>query len=121
MKRNQSGSVVLVFLIVLAASLLANAWLWHAKSEEHDARTAAETKFDTQRAATEACNASVASLEEQAVTRGKENEALRREAATRRKAQESLAQQILSTPATTPGNDCKSAQDRVRNWLKGRK
>jgi uncharacterized protein HemX len=120
MKR-QSGSIALAVLLVLAASLVANAWLWHSLGTEHDARTAAETKFDTQREATKACNASVDRLEQEATKRDAENKDLRREAQTRRRAQESLAQKILSTPPAIPGDDCGSARKRVDDWLKARK
>jgi uncharacterized protein HemX len=119
--KRQSGSIALVFLIVLGLSLASNAALWHFLRGAQDERAAAEAKFDTQRQATEQCNASIDRLEQQAKQRDAENTELRKEAATRRRAQESLAQQILSTPATVPGDDCKSANDRVRNWLKGRK
>jgi uncharacterized protein HemX len=121
MKRDQSGSIALAVLVILALSLLANVWLWHEKEVEHDGKVKAEANLTTANAATKACNDSIGELEQQAKERKAENDKLRREAESRRKAQESLAQQILSTPATTPGNDCKSAQDRVRNWLKGRK
>jgi hypothetical protein len=111
----------LIFLLVLVTSLGGNAWQWHRNTVEHDARTAAEAHLQTANEATKACNDSVTELEQQAKDRSDENAKLRLEAQNRRKAQESLAQQILSTPATVPGDDCKSAGDRVRNWLKARK
>lgn len=111
----------LIFLLVLVASLAANGVLWHEVGKEHDARTAAETSLVTANAATKACNDSVTQLETEARDRAAENTKLRQEAQNRRHAQESLAQQILATPATVPGDDCKSAQDRVRNWLKARR
>lgn len=114
-------NIALAVIIALALSLVGNAWQWHANGVEHDARTKAEANFQTANAQTEACNKSIGELETQAKDREKENKALREEAAKRRRAQESLAQQILSTPATVPGNDCQSAKDRVRNWLKARK
>jgi hypothetical protein len=118
---HQRGSVALAFLIVLALSLAANAFMWHRIGVEHDGKVAAEASLDTANKATQACNDSVTELERQAKSRDAENLALRKEAENRRRAQESLAQQILSTPATVPGNDCQSARDRVVNWLKARK
>jgi uncharacterized protein HemX len=114
-------NLALVVLLALALSAYGNVWQWHRNGVEHDARTAAETEFDAQRTATETCNASIANLEQQAKDRDSENTKLRKEAENRRRAQESLAQQILATPPTVPGNDCLSAKDRVTNWLKGRK
>jgi uncharacterized Zn finger protein len=114
-------NAALAVLLALAVSLGGNAVLYKAWRGAHDLEVKAETKFEQQRAATEQCNASVAALEQQAADRAAENAKLRQEAQDRRRAQESLAQQILSTPATVPGNDCKSAGDRVRNWLKARK
>jgi FtsZ-binding cell division protein ZapB len=111
----------LIFIVILLASLAGNGLLWHQVTTEHDARTSAETKLGEANKATQTCNDSVTRLETEARERNDENAKLRQEAQNRRRAQESLAQQILSTPATTPGNDCKSASDRVRNWLKGRK
>lgn len=111
----------LIVLIVLVLSLLGNLYLWHSRAAEHDARTAAETKVTVANAETQACNDSVTQLEREAKDRAAENAKLRKEAQDRRRAQESLAQQILATPATVPGNDCQSAGDRVRNWLKARK
>jgi uncharacterized protein HemX len=121
MKRNQSGSIALAFLIVLALSIAGNALLWHQVTKEHDARTAAETKFDTQVKETQACNDSVTRLEQEAKDRDAENTKLRQEAQNRRRAQEALAQQILSTPPAIPGDDCGSAKKRIADWLKGRK
>ncbi len=119
--KSQRGSVALAFLLVLVASLLANLWLWHAKGEEHDARVTAESKVDQANAQTKACNDSIGELEKQAKERDAENTALRKEAQNRRRSQESLAQQILSTPAAIPGDDCGSAKKRALDWLKGRK
>jgi chromosome segregation ATPase len=114
-------SAALVVLLVLALSLGGNAWQWHRNGVEHDARVKVEADLTTANNATKACNDSIGELERQARDRDAENTKLRQEAQNRRRAQESLAQQILSTPATVPGNDCQSAKDRVANWLKGRK
>jgi hypothetical protein len=120
MKR-QSGSIALAFLIVLAASLLANAVLYKAWRGAHDEFVKAQSQFEDQREQTATCNKSIDKLEADARDRATENTKLRQEAQNRRRAQESLAQQILATPATVPGDDCKSARDRVANWLKARK
>jgi hypothetical protein len=114
-------SAALVVLLVLALSLGGNAWQWHRNGVEHDARVKVEADLTTANNATKACNDSVTELERQArIARRREPRAAQGSREPPR-AQESLAQQILSTPATVPGNDCQSARDRVVNWLKARK
>jgi hypothetical protein len=119
--KRQAGSIALIFMLVLAASLLANAWLWRAKGEEHDARTAAETKFGEQRTATEQCNASIAGLEMAAEQRGRKAEANRAAAAARRKKADEDADKVLASPPAKPGDDCGSAKQRIGDWLRSRK
>lgn len=116
----QAGSIALGVMIVLALSLLANVWLWNAKASEHDARVKAETGLSAANAATQACNDSIAGLEEAARQRGAAQEKQRAAAAERRRRADQSADRILATPATVPGDDCRSAQDRVAAWLKGR-
>jgi hypothetical protein len=120
MRRYQRGSFELVFLLVLAASLLANAWLWRSLGKEHDLRTMADANLQTANSATASCNASIDELEHQARDRAASNAKLIADAQARRRRAERTAQQILATPATVPGDDCKSAQDRVSRWLQER-
>jgi hypothetical protein len=120
-KRQQTGSVVIAFLIVLAASVLANLWLYREWRGEHDKLTVAETKLGEANAATKACNDSIAGLEEAARERGRDAEKARAQAQNDRDAAEKRAQRILSKPPSTPGNDCKSARDRAVDWLMERK
>ena len=49
-----------------------------------------------------------------------EAQAARAEAAAQARTHHQKADAILATPPAVPGNDCRSAQLRVDNWLKGR-
>lgn len=120
-KQRGTLDLALIGIIALVLSIALNVWLWHEKGVEHDARTTAETSLNTANTATETCNKSIAGLETAAEARGAAAERGRQAAADKRRQAEKTAQQILSTPASTPGNDCKSAHDRMADWLKGRK
>jgi hypothetical protein len=121
MKRHQSGSIAIAFLIVLAVSLLANLALWHEVTVEHDAKVAVEAKLGEANKQTKACNDSIGQLETAAFERGQQAEKDRTAAAERNKKHASRADRELATPATTPGNECKSAKDRISRWLGERK
>lgn len=116
MKR-QRGSIALGVMIALALSLFANLWLWKAKTVEHDARTTAEAKLEAANGATKACNDSIASIEEDARAQVKKAEKARVAARNRANALAARADRELATPATVPGDDCRSAQERVRRIL----
>jgi hypothetical protein len=120
-RRHQSGSIALAVLIVMALSLLANLWLYREWRGEHDAKVAVETKLTEANKQTKACNDSIGQLETAAFERGQQAEKDRAAAAERNKKHASRADRELATPATTPGNECKSAKDRVSRWLGERK
>ena len=119
MKR-QAGSVMLGLLLALAVSVLANAALWRAMGKEHDKSTKLGEQLTQANTATRTCNDSIAGLEAEAKQRGIAAEKARAAAAERRKKANRQADTELSTPATIPGDDCKSAQDRVNRILKAR-
>lgn len=121
MKRQQGGYAALLlvagFVLVLLASLAGNRVLYAKWQKAKEATTAAETKLGQANEQTEACNASIAGLEAAARAQGAAGEKARQAAAERRKKRNQGADVELSTPATVPGNDCKSAQDRVDRIL----
>lgn len=107
-------------LVALGLSLAGNAGLSYLLLDARDRATAAESSRDQWKGSAETCSASVDELQKQAARRLKESAAATE--AARVKALEGFkaADRILSTPASTPGDDCKSAQDRAAEWLKGR-
>jgi hypothetical protein len=113
-------SVLQVLALALGVSVAGNAalgWVWLGA---RDQVAIATTERDDARAAASACSDATDDLRELADKRGaeaKRAQAAAREAAGRR---EGRAQQILSTPAALPGDDCGSARVRVDRWLKGR-
>lgn len=113
-------SIVQVLAVALALSMAGNAALGWAWLGARDQVAVATTERDDARAAASACSDATEALRELADKRGaeaKHAQAVAREAAGRR---EGRAQQILSTPAAVPGDDCGSARVRVDGWLKGR-
>lgn len=109
-----------LLVLLLAGSIVANALLFNEWEAAKQRATAAETNLATANAQTEACNESVKGLEQAAHKRGLAAGVARERARQRAVDLEQQAQQELSTPATVPGDDCKSAQDRVRRILSER-
>lgn len=114
------GAVIGGLLLLLALALIGCFFLFHGYQAEKTRADKAETNLATANNETKACNDSIAGLEEAARKRGfaagKAREAARQKAADL----ERQAQTELSTPATVPGDDCKSAQDRVTRVLRER-
>lgn len=106
--------------ILLGLSALANIGLTMAYLKARDGKTQAVADRDSARAAASACSDATEALRELADKRG--DEARRAQAAARLAAsrRETRAQQILSTPAAVPGDDCGSARVRIDHWIKGR-
>lgn len=106
-----------LLLLAFAATAGTAVYYKHEYDAEHDKRVAAETNLQTANSATKACNDSIDALERRAREVEVAAAAARSEAQAARKRLAARADRELSTPATTPGNDCKSAQDRVRRIL----
>jgi hypothetical protein len=120
-KRQRGSSELLIVLVLaLVASLIANVLIYRGMQKATARAVTAEANLTTANRATKQCNDSIAGLEEAARKRGIAAGVARERA--RRAAQdlEAQAQGELSTPATTPGDDCKSAQDRVDRILRKR-
>jgi hypothetical protein len=105
---------------VLAVSLAANAALTYVYLGERDKTAIAETERDNARGAATACSDATKALRDLADKRDKEAKAARAAAAESAKGRDKRADQILSTPASSP-DDCKAAQDRAAKWLGSRK
>lgn len=108
-------------------SLALNAALGWAYLGQRDKTTKAETAVtameqqrDGAREAASACSDAVEDLRTVADKRAAEAKAARALAAASARAHNKKADDILSTPAAVPGDDCRSAQVRVSDWLKGR-
>lgn len=114
-------------LFGLALSLALNAALgWACLSqrdkttEAQSAVTAMEQQRDGARAVASACSDAVEDLRNVADQRAAEAKAARAEAAAKARGHNKKADSILATAAAVPGDDCRSAQVRVADWLKGR-
>lgn len=114
-------------LIGLVLSLAANGLLGWAYLGQRDEATAVrkdlsamQTQRDGARQAASACSDAVDDLRTLAERRAGEAKAARAEAAARARGHAQRADQILTAPPAVPGDDCRSAQVRVADWLKGR-
>lgn len=102
--------------IVLAISLAANMALGWAYLGQRDAAVVAVERTSQATGAAVACSSGVDKLEKQAETR---HAAAAPKIAAAKVAAVTAAKKadvILATPATAPGDDCKSATDRVDAW-----
>lgn len=114
--------------VALGVSVLANAGAGYVYLQQRDALVAAAKDLEhaqgdtsTARAAAAACSEAVGHLSTSAAVMAAQLEPLRRAAAQRAQQHTTRAQQILSTPAAVPGDDCGSAQKRVADILQRRK
>lgn len=82
--------------------------------------TAMEQQRDGAREAASVCSDAVDDLRTLADQRASEAKAARAEAAAKAKSHNQKADTILTTPPAVPGDDCRSAQLRIGDWLKGR-
>lgn len=102
--------------ISLAISLAGNAALGWSYLGQLDKAVVAVERTEQATGAAVACSAGVDNLETQAETRrlaaAPQILAAKQTAAAASK----KADIILATPASTPGNDCKSAADRIDTW-----
>jgi F0F1-type ATP synthase membrane subunit b/b' len=121
------GAVIGALLLLLALALIGDFFLYHGYTGEKSRADKAETNLATANkatedanAATKTCNDSIAGLADAAKKAGFAAGEARERARKKSLALEGQAQTELSTPATVPGNDCKSAQDRVTRILKER-
>lgn len=101
---------------ILAISMAANAALGWAYLGQRDKATTEAVQVQQVTTVAQECNKGTEDMAKQAVQRhaaaAPKIEAARRQA----EAADKKADEILSTPAAMPGDDCKSAQARVDEW-----
>ena len=121
------GRLTAGLAIALLASLATNGAMgWAYLGQRDDAAQAradlgaVEQQRDGARADASACSDATDDLRTLADQRAIEAQAARAEAAAQARTHQQKADAILATPPAVPGDDCKSAQMRVDNWLKGR-
>lgn len=107
-------------LVALILSIAANVGLGLGYLDQRDKMTRATTNLKTAQDAAESCSKDVERLGVLAARRKVDADKARARAKTAAKTREEMADLILSTPASTPGDDCKSARDRAGSWLAGR-
>lgn len=113
-------SIVQALALALALSIASNAALGWAWLGARDQVATTTSERDNARAAASACSDATEALRELADKRGAEAARAQAEARKAASHREGRAQQILSTPAALPGDDCGSARVRVDGWLNGR-
>lgn len=86
------------------------------KDERDKARIERAAALD----AAEACSRSVEALKQAADEREAENAHARQQAAGKAHQHRQKANEIMATPASVPGDDAASAQDRIWKWLENR-
>lgn len=102
--------------IALAISVAINAAVGYAYLGQRDKAVVSVEKTVQATGAAVACSAGVDSLEKKADERHATAAPKIAEAKQVAEAANTKADAILATPATEPGNDCKSASDRVDTW-----
>lgn len=111
-------------LIASAALNLLAGWAWLSQRDtvatlRADAKTQ-QRNLDGARAHAKACSSAVDDLRALADKRQREAKAARVLAQQRARSYNRRADAILAAPPAVPGDDCKSAQMRVADWLNGR-
>jgi hypothetical protein len=113
-------SLIQIMGLLLAISVAGNAWLGTSWIFAEKREATAVEQGNQARGAAEMCSAGTLKLEDAARTRAAEGLRAMEHAQQQAQMHEAKAQQILSAPPSTPGNDCKSADDRARAWLTSR-
>lgn len=105
---------------LLATSMVANALLGWAYLGARDDLAEANGARDQARGAAKSCSTGVRELQRQAAETAREGARLRAKADSEALAFEKRAQRILAAPAAFPGDDCRSADAAIDEWLHGR-
>lgn len=112
--------IIVALAIALGISVLGNAYLGNSYLDVRDERATAQGERDQARSAATTCSEATERMESRAAARAASAVLAIADARKSALARQGRAQHILSTPATVPGNDCKSADDRARRWITGR-
>lgn len=107
-------------LIALLISVVANILLTLGYLAQRDARGAAVNQLKNAQDAAQTCSQEVDRLDKLANSRRIVADKARAEARRLAKTHEQAADLLLSTSASVPGDDCKSASHRASAWLEGR-
>ena len=108
-------------IVVLIVSIFANVAFGLGYLDQRDALTKARAGLEAANGVAETCSKNTGRLEKLAASRKQDADKARAEARAIAGAGDQRADVILATPATVPGNDCKSARDRAGAWLAERK
>jgi hypothetical protein len=114
-------TTVAMVLIALGISLAGNATLSLFWLGARDTVAKQGVQLKAAGVAAQACSDATDNLLTLADKRLEQAKAARAQAAAASKGRQQRADAILSAPASTPGDDCKSAGDRAAQWLKSRK
>jgi hypothetical protein len=110
--------LVVSLAVSLAVSAAGNVWLGKAYLGKRDTAVVATTNLEHASVDVQACNSSVDNLGVQSDKRAAAAAPARAAATASAGKSNAKADAILSTPATQPGDDCKSATARANNWFK---
>lgn len=113
-------SLPAIFAVLLAVSLAGNAWLHSQWTDEQQAHAVTRKKANEATDAADQCSQATERLQILADQRKREADAARAAARKTGLGLEASAQIELATPATAPGDDCRSATERAQRWLQGR-
>jgi hypothetical protein len=106
--------------ILLGLSTLTNIGLTKAYLKARDAKTQALADRDSARAAATACSDATEALAELSRKRATEADGRRKAVEARAQLAERRAQQLLQRQPSVPGDDCRSAQVQMDDWLTNR-
>lgn len=106
--------------ILLGLSALTNIGLTKAYLKQRDKATTAISDRESARDAATACSDATEALAELSKKRAAEAEGRRRAAETKAQLAEVRAQKLLQTEPSVPGDDCRSAQVQMDDWLTSR-
>jgi hypothetical protein len=111
------GWAYMIAIAMLSVSSWAMGWAWLSA---RDRVASLVVERDQAIGAASQCSESVANLQRLAAKRQREGRPAIAAAAKTAQVAEQRADQILAAPPSTPGDDCKSAQDQVDIWLASR-
>lgn len=109
--------VVIGLSILLGLSALTNIGLTKVYLKARDGKTQAIADRDSARGAATACSDATEALAELSKKRAAEAEGRRRATETKAQLADGRAQKLLQTQPSVPGDDCRSAQVQMDDWL----
>ena len=114
------GYAIGALLLVLALSLGGNWVLWRSRDRAITAEAVAGERAGQNKAVATECSQGTEQLHQQAEQRREAAVPLQAEARLRSVAAAGQALQEIATPATQPGDDYRSAIERLQRWEAGR-